>query len=221
MGSLSKHGYGAKPAQLVAVMLLLVPSSFLMGQGNGMSCIAAHYKVIALPLRPVHINENRQIAGTTTGHRAALWTEQFGLHELPLPAGFYNSEGVAVNNSGHVVGVVYDRTFGKHQAFTFANGVLTLLAGEQSRAYDISDSDEIVGESLLPGKTTTGPVSWTRNTIRQLGGVVADLPRVSTKMEKRSAMRMTKPDVIKHFCGTRVAASSRLDHPTVTVRQSA
>lgn len=170
MGSPSKRGYGAKPARFVAVMLLLVPSCFLMGQGNGVSCIAEHYKVIALPLRPVHINENRQIAGTTTGHRAALWTEQSGLHELPLPAGFYNSEGVAVNNSGHVVGVVYDRTFGKHQAFTFANGVLTLLAGEQSRAYDISDSDEIVGESLLPGKTTTGPVSWTRNTIRQLGG---------------------------------------------------
>jgi uncharacterized membrane protein len=75
-----------------------------------------------------------------------------------------------VNNSGHLTGVVYDRNFRKHQAFTFANHVLTLLAGEQSRPYDINDSDEVVGESLLPGEKTTGPVSWNKNTIRSLGG---------------------------------------------------
>jgi uncharacterized membrane protein len=99
-----------------------------------------------------------------------LWTEQSGLRELPLPADFYNSEAVAVNNAGHLAGVAYDRNFGKHQAFTFINGALTLLTGEQSRPYGISDSDEVAGESLIPGKRTTGPVSWTKNTIRSLGG---------------------------------------------------
>ena len=170
MGLFSKLAPGVKPAPLVIAIVLVVPASLLMGQANSASCVADHYKVIALPLRPAHINETRQVAGTTSSHRAALWTEQSGLHELPLPAGFFNSEATAVNSSGHVTGVVYDRTFSKHRAFTFANNVLTLLSGEQSHPYDISDSDEVSGEALLPGKTATGPVSWTSNAIRSLGG---------------------------------------------------
>jgi len=154
----------------VTATQLLVPASLLLGQANSANCTAGHYKVIALPLRPANINQARQVAGTTPAHRAALWTEQSGLRELPLPAGFYNSEAVAVNNSGHVTGVAYDRTFSKHQGFTFANDVLTLLAGEQSRTYSINDSDVVVGESLLPGKKSTGPVSWNQDTVRLLGG---------------------------------------------------
>jgi uncharacterized membrane protein len=152
----------------------------MMGQGVSTNCLVKHYKVIALPLQPAHINQARQVAGTTSSHRAALWTEQSGLREVPLPPGYFNSEGVAANRSGHLTGVAYDRTFSKHQAFLFANGVVTLLAGEQSRSYSINDADEVVGESLLPGKKTTEPVSWgksswvknslTRNTIRSLGG---------------------------------------------------
>lgn len=102
---------GVKLVPLVVAMLLLVPSCLLMGQANRASCVAENYKVIALPLRPAYINDARQVAGTTAGHRAALWTEQSGLHELHLPAGFYNSDATAVNNSGHVAGVVYDRAF--------------------------------------------------------------------------------------------------------------
>ena len=159
-----------KAVRFVIAILAVAPGCFVMGQTNGASCIADHYKVVALPLRPARVNEARQVAGTTTGHRAALWTEQSGLRELPLPEGFYNSEAAAVNNSGHVAGVVYDRAFSQHRAFTFANDALTLLPGEQSHAYNISDSDEVVGESLLPGKTTTGPVFWIGTTIRSLGG---------------------------------------------------
>ena len=163
-------------------MQLLVPASLLLGQANGASCIAGHYKVVALPLRPANINEARQVAGTTTGHRAALWTEQSGLRELPLPAGFYNSEAVTVNNSGHVTGVVYDRTFSKHQGFTFANDVLTLLPGEQSRPYDISDSDEVVGESLLPGKKShRSPCLGTGTRFDHWVAAAAGPPRVSTR----------------------------------------
>jgi uncharacterized membrane protein len=159
-----------KAARFVVAILAVAPGCLVLGQTNGGSCIADHYKVVALPLRPAHINEARQVAGTTTAHRAALWSEQSGLRELPLPGDFYNSEATAVNNSGHVTGVVYDRAFSQHRAFTFANGTLTLLPGEQSRAYNISDSDEVAGESLLPGKTTTGAVLWTGTTTRSLGG---------------------------------------------------
>ena len=160
--------YKMKAAWFV-IAIMALSGCFLMGQTNA-NCIADRYKVVALPLRPSHVNEARQVAGTTSGHRAALWTEQSGLRELPLPGGFYNSEASAVNNSGHVAGVVYDRAFSQHRAFTFANGAVTLLPGEQSHPYDISDSDEVVGESLLPGKTTTGPVLWSGATIRSLGG---------------------------------------------------
>ena len=158
-----------KAARFVIAVLALAPGCTVMGQTNGASCIADHYKVVALPLRPAHVNEARQVTGTTAGHRAALWTEQSGLRELPLPGGFYNSEAAALNNSGHVTGVVYDRAFSQHRAFTFTNGVLTLLPGEQSHPYNISDSDEVAGESVLPGKTSTGPVVWIGAAIRSLG----------------------------------------------------
>lgn len=150
--------------------MLVVPGRLVVAQTNNPTCSTGKYKVIALPLRPAHINEAGQVAGTTASHRAALWTEQSGLHELPLPAGFYNSEATAVNDSGHVTGVVYDRGFSQHRAFTFANDALTLLSGEQSHSYDISDSGQVAGESLLPGKTITGPVLWSENTIQSLGG---------------------------------------------------
>ena len=145
----------------MTAMMLLVPSCFLMGQVKSASCIADHYKAIALPCGPP-----TSMKPGTTGHRAALWSEQSGLHELPLPTGFYNSEATAASNSGHVTGVFYDRTFSQHRAFTFANNALTLLPAEQSHPYSINDCDEVVGESLLPGKTGTAPVSWTGNTIR-------------------------------------------------------
>jgi probable HAF family extracellular repeat protein len=170
VGRLAKLVYKMKTVRFVIAILAVAPGCFVMGQANGASCIADHYKVVALPLRPARVNEARQVAGTTTGHRAALWTEQTGLRELPLPEGFYNSEAAAVNDSGHVAGVAYDRVFSHHRAFTFANDVLTLLPGEQSHTYNINDSDEVAGESLLPGKTTTVPVVWVGTAIRSLGG---------------------------------------------------
>jgi hypothetical protein len=51
-----------KLAQFVIVMQLLVPSGFLVAQADTTSCIADHYKVVALPLRPAHVNEARQVA---------------------------------------------------------------------------------------------------------------------------------------------------------------
>ena len=157
-------------ARFFALILAVAPGRFVIGQTNAESCIADRYKVIALPLRPAHINEARQVAGTTPSHRAARWSEQSGLHEMPLPAGFNSSEATGINNSGHVTGVVYDRAFSKHRAFIFADDDLRLLPGEQSHGYDINDSDEVAGESLLAEKTTTRPVSWTQSAIRSLGG---------------------------------------------------
>jgi len=47
-------------------------------------------------------------------------------------------------------GVVYDRNFSKHQAFTFANDTLTLLAGDQSHPYGIrAEVIWLLGESSV------------------------------------------------------------------------
>jgi uncharacterized membrane protein len=220
VGRLAKLVYKMKAARFVVAILAVAPGCFVMGQTNGGSCIADHYKVAALPLRPVYINEARQLAGTTTGHRAALWTEQFGLRELPLPGGFYNSEATAVNNSGHVTGVVHDRAFSEHRAFTFANDALTLLPGEQSHPYNINDSDEVYGESLLPGKTTTGPVVWIGATIRSLGGCCGGSANGVNNDGEAIGDVYDKNGRIKRFSGPRVAVSSLLDRPTVTVPPS-
>ena len=85
VGRLAKLVCTMKAAWFVVAILAVAPSCFVMGQTNSASCIAAHYKVVALPLRPADVNEARQVAGTTIGHRAALWTEQSGLREVPLP----------------------------------------------------------------------------------------------------------------------------------------
>jgi probable HAF family extracellular repeat protein len=152
------------------IMLSLLPVQPLYAGDKAGNCVAQHYDAIVLPLRPSHINDSGQVAGTTSGHRAGLWSKQEGLHELPLPAGFYNSEGVGLNNSGHMTGVAYDRGFMKHQAFMFANGSLTLLSSEQSVPHWISDSDEIAGEAMVPQKNMTGPVLWTKESATPLGG---------------------------------------------------
>ena len=126
------------------------------------------YRVIDLPLNPAAINDSGEIAGTTAAHRAALWSDGRGVRELPLPPGFVNSEAVSINNHGHVLVIAYDRTFSKHESFIFAAGALTLLSGEQTRAFQISDSEAVAGESLIPGKTGSQPVVWRHHALRPI-----------------------------------------------------
>ncbi len=131
-------------------------------------CTIKRYRVMPLPLNPAAINERGEVAGTTATHRAALWSARRGLKELPLPSGFAYSEAVSLNNRGHVLVVAYDRAFSKHDSFVFVAGVLALLEGEQARAFQISDSDDAVGESLVPGKTGSHPVVWQRHSLHPI-----------------------------------------------------
>lgn len=158
-------------ALLVISIFMLGPAHLLSGQTRSGACVVPeHYNIVALPLQPARISDRGQVAGTTQNHRAALWSEQSGLRELPMPAGFYNSEGIALNKSGQIAGVVSDRNLSKHQGFIFRNRALTLLPGEQSRPRDISDSGEVVGEAMLAEKKDTSAVLWKANKIQPLGG---------------------------------------------------
>jgi len=156
-------------------MGLLLPVAGGWAQPPAGGCTVARYHVVALPMSPAGINDAGQVAGTTRSHRAALWSAKNGLLELPLPPGYDFSEAAAINARGHIVGMVYDRSFTRHRPFIYANDVLTLLEGEQAHAYQIADGDEVAGEAVVPGKTQSAPALWINKRIHLLatccGGV--------------------------------------------------
>jgi uncharacterized membrane protein len=151
---------------LAASVALAVPS--LSAQPPA-TCTVRHYSVVAVPMQPAAINDAGQVAGTTAEHRAAVWTLQAGLRELPLPPGFFHSAAVAINNRGHILGIAYDHAFSNPHPFTVADDILTLLPGDKARAYHISETDVVAGESMVPGKQKPEPVVWSGNFIRLLG----------------------------------------------------
>ncbi len=151
---------------IAAAVALITPAVGATPAPSG--CTVARYRVMHLPLSPAAINDSGEVAGTTAAHRAALWSAGGGLKELPLPAGFVNSEAVSINNHSHVLVVAYDRIFSKHESFVFAAGALTQLGGEQTRAFQISDSDDVVGESLVPAKAGSWPVVWQHHALRPI-----------------------------------------------------
>lgn len=134
------------------------------------SCVIRHYSVVALPLEPAAINDKGEVAGKTPEHRAATWSADSGLREIPLPAGFTHSEAASINARGAVVGTAYDPGFTTRRGFLFADGSFTWLQGRESRGYHINASGVIAGESIPPGTQCSGPVLWTLNKARALAG---------------------------------------------------
>jgi uncharacterized membrane protein len=123
-------------------------------------CAVPRYQAIALPLRPAAINAAGEIAGTTSDHRAALWSRSGGLRVLPLPRGFAHSEAVAINRHGDVAGNAYDAAYDAHGAFVYGSGGMRRLGGEETRAFSIGADGEVVGEALLAGDTRSEAVVW-------------------------------------------------------------
>jgi probable HAF family extracellular repeat protein len=119
---------------------------------------------------PNAINDAGELVGTTESHLAALWSRKAGLREIPVPHGFDETEGVAINRYGHVVGVATNRHTNEHRGFLYADGQLTLLAGSDARPSGINDRDEIVGEAKLSAQAKSGAVLWKGPTAFDLGG---------------------------------------------------
>lgn len=156
---------------LASVVTTLSALSLCVGASaaESKSCIARNYRVSALPLRPIGINQSGEVAGTTSSHKAALWSPQGGLREIDLLPGFTSSEAVALNNAGQLIGLAIDRRTNRRQGFSYKDGKLIALS-DGSRALAINDAGVIAGESRTSSKSMSGPVLWKSLTPVELGG---------------------------------------------------
>ena len=118
------------------------------------------YQLTQLPLRPLAISNSGWIAGATTDQHAAVWNPKAGLRRIPLPAEFTFSESTSINSHGGAAGTATTADSARRVAFAFRDNKLTILPGEQSRANAINEEGYVVGQSILPGTKSIGPVEW-------------------------------------------------------------
>lgn len=105
---------------------------------------------------PSGLNDSGEMSGsfqspTTFAYHAALYSNGQMTDAGTLPGGF-NSFGLAINNSGQMVGESETSTGSLH-AFIYSNGVMTdlgTLGGDYSEAVGINNAGQIVGSSFLP-----------------------------------------------------------------------
>jgi probable HAF family extracellular repeat protein len=118
------------------------------------------------------INRLGEISGTgqlrnSSVYHAFIWTSSMGGHDLGSLGGTGSqSYGLALNNLGEAVGISTTKN-GLERAFRWSRsggmrdlGILS--GGNQSWAYGINDSSEIVGASFTAGDNTTHALLWTR-----------------------------------------------------------
>jgi probable HAF family extracellular repeat protein len=152
----------------VLIVLLACAAQFAAAQSSAVKCSTVeHYRVVALPLKPQGINNSGVVAGTSHLH-GALWSSKKGLRELKVPEGFTETESTAINNLGHIVGTASDQESGKRQAFLYRNGRIHLLTGQQSKAADINDADDVVGEAV-DHLGVAQPILWHQTVAKKLG----------------------------------------------------
>jgi len=124
------------------------------------ACSCSHYEIELIPLLPTSINAREQIAGTTPEHRAAVWSKKSGVSVIPLPTDASTSTPNSINRSGHVVGTAYDPSYKVLQGFEYYRGRMKVFSGQQVRLTAINDANEIVGESVPAGKSSSEPTLW-------------------------------------------------------------
>ena len=126
-----------------------------------------HYRVLELPLTPLHLNNSGEVTGVSRG-AAAIWSRSTGLRLLEVPQDFEKSEAAAVNQAGDAVGTATSGTH-RSQAFLWRKGQATALPGEGTKALAVNDAGEVVGESRVAGKKPISPVLWKAGTVVDLG----------------------------------------------------
>lgn len=137
-----------------------------------------------------HINNAGVVVGTSDnfdipfqfnkGH-AFSWTASGGIKDVGTLPGRLYSEGVSVNSSGKIVGFSYsgDPNLSPVDAFLDNNGTKVNLGSlnnleEDTYAFDINDSDQVVGKSLSTSKNgglNFKPFLWQNGVITDLGEI--------------------------------------------------
>lgn len=154
--------------RIVLIALFLILSSAAPSQTT--TCVASHYRIVAIGIVPSAINDEGLIAGSSTNRKAAFWSESTGMKEVPLPPGFRSAEATALNNKGDLAGAVGDTASGKRRAFLYRGGKTTLLPGVQGKATAMNDAGAIAGEAALGGKQISAAVLWRNESPASLGG---------------------------------------------------
>jgi len=148
-------------AAVVAVILNFAnTASSQHGPEVRTGCASHHYRIVPLPLRPYHVNDQTAVAGVTADHRAASWTEKGGPHVFELPTGFHHAEAIDINNAGHVLVTAASADGAKRASFLAVDGPLQPIRGENARANAINTRGELAGEAKFPGQGGTGPAWW-------------------------------------------------------------
>ncbi len=124
---------------------------------------------IGRPASPSDINDRGQVVGVShlgadfiSPRRAVLWESQGGLIDLGTLPGDEQSEALAINNRGQIVGISWNQDF-RGRPFLWEDGMMIELQG-LSDALDINDRGQIVGVGA-GGQT---PVVWENGTITPL-----------------------------------------------------
>lgn len=128
------------------------------------------------------VNSNGQITGwTRQGYDYCGFLYSNGVTtDLGTLPGMTQSQGWAINDSGCVVGISFSdyANWQQPRAFLWKDGVmqdLGALGNNESEAYGINDSDQIVGYSTAGNSQIGHVVLWLNGSIQDLGviGVVS------------------------------------------------
>jgi probable HAF family extracellular repeat protein len=124
----------------------------------------------------VAINNSDQVAATGygPGYHALLYSNSHVTVLGNLEG--RSSEGLAINNLGHIVGRAMTEE-GGYVGFTYIGGAFAAMAGGASRAVGINDSDQIVG-SMGYYWTYGGYVHGVNHAFLYSGGTFTDLGSV-------------------------------------------
>ncbi len=148
---------------------LVVPAAYAQAPHN--ACTSAHYKIIALPLRPARINKSGVIAGTIEDHHPATWTQKDGLREIELPTGFSGADPLGTNQAGDLVGSTTREGSDQPFAFQYSHGKFSLLSEEHSKAFAINNAGDVAGQNA------ENLALWRKQKAIPLGGCCGGIAR--------------------------------------------
>ncbi len=152
-----------------AALIFLYSLCAIAARAETKPCVAPRYKVSIIPLRPASINQSGEIAGTTSAHQAALWSQQHGLQQIDLLPGFTSGEGVALNSARQLIGIAVDLKTNRRQGFTYKDSALLALSNG-ARPLAINNAGVIAGEARTSSNAMSGPVLWDNLVPVALGG---------------------------------------------------